>query len=337
MVKTLVICVDRDNDLGEKVGIKGPIIGKKACVEAGKKLLLFDPEDTDANSIFGAVKLKGEIKNSEVVILTGDRRVGVESDKEIKRQLLKVIKKLKPKEAILVSDGIEDEMIIPIIQSYLPIVSVRRIIVKQSERLEGAYYMIKNFIKDLEKDPKLSIAFVGLPALALLLLAVFGATGWRIIIGAIGLYLLVKGFRLEYYINKVVGEFSTALKKGWIGFFLHAVGLIFCLVGIGYGYKIISQLELTSYFRMLLIFINNSIWFFFAGGIFFSFGKVVTSAKRKIHYLPLFALIFALSIVAFTASEFLLRPEIGFMNLIASIIIGFAVLAITKIIEVMYK
>lgn len=337
MVKTLVICVDRDNDLGEKVNVQGPIIGEKACIEAGKKLLLFDPEDTDANSIFGAVKLKREIKNSEVVILTGDRRVGVKSDEEIRKQLLKVLKKLHPKEAVFVSDGVEDEMIIPIIQSYLPIVSIRRIVVRQSEKLEGAYYMIKNFVKDLEKDPKLSIAFVGLPAFALLLLAIFGATGWRIIVGAIGLYLLIKGFRFDKYIHRIMGEFLFALKRGWIGFFLYTVGLIFSLVGLGYGYKIIEQLGVTDYFRALLIFINNSVWFFFAGGIFFALGKVFTSTKRRLHYLPLFALIFAISIIGYTASEFLLRPEIGTISLITSIIVGFIVLAATKIIEIMYK
>ncbi len=336
MVKTLVICVDRDNDLGEKAGVKGPIVGEKACIEAGKKLLLADPEDTDANSIFGAIKVKEELKNSEVVVLTGDRKVGIKSDEEIRRQLNKVIKKLRPKEAVLVSDGIEDEMIIPVIQSFLPVVSVKRIVVKQSERLEGAYYMIKDFIKDLEKDPRLSILFVGLPALALLLLAIFGATGWRIIIGTIGLYLLIKGFRFDKYIHRVFGEFSTALRKGWVGFFLYALGLISSLVGLGYGYDTISHLS-VSYLQMFLLFVRNSIWFFFVGGVFFASGKMMISTKKRIHYLPLFALIFSLSLITFSAAEFLLNPETGLMNLVASIIVGISVLSIAKIIEVMKR
>ena len=28
-IKTLVVCVDRDNDIGEKAGLKTPIIGKR--------------------------------------------------------------------------------------------------------------------------------------------------------------------------------------------------------------------------------------------------------------------------------------------------------------------
>lgn len=337
MVKTLIVCVDRDNDLGEKVNLKGPIIGEKACIEAGKKLLLNDPEDADANSIFGAVKLKKEVKNSEVVILTGDKNVGIKSDEKIKDQLLKVIRKLKPREAVLVSDGVEDELVIPIIQSYLPIVSVRRVVVKQSEKLEGAYYMIKDFIKDLEKNPRMSMAFVGLPALALILLAIFGATGWRIILGAIGLYLLIKGFRLEHIVHNIIGEFTTAFRRGWIGFFLYTVGIIFCLIGLGHGYMIISRMPIVDYLEAFLTFINNAIWFFFVGGIFFCLGKMSMRKKKLVHYLPLLALVFAVSIVAFTASEFLLMPEVGIMNLMFSIIVGLVVLAIAKVIEIIYK
>ncbi len=337
MVKTLIICVDRDNDLGEKAGVKGPIIGEKACIEAGKKLLLKDPEDTDANSVFGAVRLKKETKNSEVVVLTGDKNVGIKSDEEIRRQLLKVMKKLKPKEAILVSDGVEDEMVLPIIQSYLPIISIKRVIMKQSEKLEGAYYMIKNFIKDLEKDPKMSIAFVGLPALALMLLAIFGATGWRIIIGAIGLYLLVKGFHFDQYIHRIFAEFSLALQRGWVGFSLYTIGSIFSLVGLGYGYKVLIDMGLTDYFQSSLVFLNNSIWFLFVGGTFFAAGKIFTSIKRKVHYLPLFALIFAVALITYSSTDFLLNPDSGMAELAASIIVGFAALIAAKIVEFLYK
>ena len=50
--KLLVICVDRDNDVGEKAGISTPVIGRDACIEAAQRLALEDPEDADSNSIF---------------------------------------------------------------------------------------------------------------------------------------------------------------------------------------------------------------------------------------------------------------------------------------------
>ncbi|MCH8973078.1 MAG: DUF373 family protein, partial [Thaumarchaeota archaeon] len=54
--KLLVICVDRDNDVGEKTGISTPVVGRDACIEAAQRLALEDPEDADSNSIFSAIK-----------------------------------------------------------------------------------------------------------------------------------------------------------------------------------------------------------------------------------------------------------------------------------------
>ena len=41
--KLLVICVDRDNDVGEKAGIITPVIGRDACIEAAQRLALRRP------------------------------------------------------------------------------------------------------------------------------------------------------------------------------------------------------------------------------------------------------------------------------------------------------
>jgi len=41
--KLLVICIDRDNDVGEKAGIVTPVVGRDACIEAAQRLALEDP------------------------------------------------------------------------------------------------------------------------------------------------------------------------------------------------------------------------------------------------------------------------------------------------------
>ena len=61
MDNLLVICVDRDNDLGKKAGVKGPVIGREKNLEAASKLALADPTESDANSIFAAVKKYDEV------------------------------------------------------------------------------------------------------------------------------------------------------------------------------------------------------------------------------------------------------------------------------------
>ena len=50
--KVLILCIDRDDDLGIKTPIRTPVIGLKNCQNAAIKLALSDPEEADANAIF---------------------------------------------------------------------------------------------------------------------------------------------------------------------------------------------------------------------------------------------------------------------------------------------
>ena len=55
MSKTLVLCIDRDNDFGEKAGIRSPIIGRESNLSAANSLMLADAEDSDSNALFSAI------------------------------------------------------------------------------------------------------------------------------------------------------------------------------------------------------------------------------------------------------------------------------------------
>jgi putative membrane protein len=118
-MKTLVLSVDRDNDLGEKTGLPGPVIGREECLKAAMELGLKDPEETDTNGFFKAVSmldtLLKEGKEAEVAIITGNKYLGEKADRTIADQLDLVLDKVKPQKAILVSDGVSDEAIMPIL------------------------------------------------------------------------------------------------------------------------------------------------------------------------------------------------------------------------------
>jgi len=196
--RILILNVDRDDDLGSKAGVKGPVIGKEKLIESATKLGLADPEDSDCNAIFEAVKISEELKGkykTEAAIVTGSRNVGIESDAIIQKQLNAVIKKTKPDYVVLVTDGSEDDAVIPIIQSKVPILSVHTVIVRQSENLESTYYKIKEFLHETMEDPKTSRIVFGIPAAALILYAIFDYNGWRLIVGLLGAYFFIKGFR----------------------------------------------------------------------------------------------------------------------------------------------
>jgi putative membrane protein len=209
-VKPLVICIDRDDDIGQKALVKGPIIGRIQNLEAAQKLALADPADTDVNALYGAIKLADEL-GTEVVTLTGVGHVGVVSDKEIARQLEEILSKLKPASVIFVSDGLDDEQVMPIIQSRVKVDSVQTITVRQSKELEKAYFKVTNFIKEVTGDPALARLIFGLPGIALLLLAVGGVQALSWIMGVVGAYLIVKGFGWEDELFNTASDFLKSL------------------------------------------------------------------------------------------------------------------------------
>ena len=198
----LVLCIDRDNDLGRKAGVASPVVGRENNIDAALRLAMADPEDSDVNTIFGGINVLDDLvasgKVAEIASLAGDLKVGLISDSKLASQLEGLIARLNPEGVIVVSDGAEDEAILPIIQSRIKVNGVRRVLVKQSPNLESTYYLLKQVFT----DPKISHTFFIPPALALLMFAIFSLLGYPsgavvAITGAVGLYLLFRGLGLD--------------------------------------------------------------------------------------------------------------------------------------------
>lgn len=169
--RILVLCVDRDNDLYEKVKISGPVIGKQANIDAAIKLALKDPEETDANTMFEAVRIYDSISkesNAEIATLTGDRALGYFADREIAKQIDYVLRNFRADSCILVSDGASDEQIMPIVQSRVKIDSVKLVVMKQAKELEKTYFVLLEKLK----EPHYARIVWGVPAIIILLLII---------------------------------------------------------------------------------------------------------------------------------------------------------------------
>src|SRR5207248_6180192 len=125
--KVLVLCIDRDDDIGSKGGIETPVLGRNSCINAGTRLAIVDPEDPDANAIFGAIKtheeLVGKGYESEVALVAGKPDRGVEADEKISIEIRNILAHYPADAAVLVSDGEDDETVIPIIQTMIPVIS----------------------------------------------------------------------------------------------------------------------------------------------------------------------------------------------------------------------
>jgi len=338
----LILSVDRDNDIGEKTGLKGPFFGRDDVLRAATELGVADPEDSDSNAVFQGIRMHDELgkqHNSEVAVLTGHRNVGLESDKEVMKQLEDVLSRFKADYAVLVTDGAEDEHIIPIIQSKVPIMSIRRVVVKQAEQLESSYYKIKDFLSESLDNPKFSRLIFGLPAVILVLFAMFGVEGGRLILGILGAYLLIKGFKLEKYITSVFDELKTSLTRRRFAFFAYIVALIFASLASYRGYMSLADWINVGIFEAFSGFVTASIYFYFLAGSIAWVGRSISLGKqkksgRKIVSVPIFG--FAISLVVYNAANIILTPQTSMLTFIFSIIIGFGLMFIALFIEWKY-
>ncbi len=232
--KILVICVDRDDDLGKKTKISGPIIGKKANLEAATILMLKDPEETDANAMFQAVKTYDELsktKETEVVTLTGDSRLGYTADKKVAEQLERVLQHFPASSCIFVTDGADDEEVTPLIASRMKIDSRRMVVMKQAKELEKTYIVLLNKLR----EPYYARLIFGIPAILLLAFLASESLGFglRPIIGLLGFYLLLKGFGLEESILSGIRGLVLPSSRTALIVYLPVFALILIAISIG--------------------------------------------------------------------------------------------------------
>lgn len=317
----LVLCIDRDNDLGRKAEIESPVIGRGANIDAALKLATADPEDSDINTIFGGIKLLDELvasgQKAEIASLAGDVKIGLVSDNKLAVQLEGLIERLMPEGVIVVSDGAEDEAILPIIQSRIKVNGVRRVLVKQSPNLESTYYLLKH----LFTDPKISHTLFIPPALALLMFSLFSILGfpegaWIAITGAVGLYLLFRGLGLDDSMEEAKQTLKSSLYAGKIAFITYILAAMLVVIATIQGAASFLQYShepiFYGYFTLIMIFINKSVWWYVAAAICINLGKIMDmyleGKKDARTYSYLFFLI-ATGLVIWSASSFILASN----------------------------
>ncbi len=333
--KTIVICVDRDNDIGEKAGLDTPIIGKEASLSAATKLALADSEDSDVNAIFYAIsvydRLVEEDVEAEIVLVAGDKKVGVTSDRKIGKELDEVLSKLGPDTAILVSDGAEDESIVPIIQSRVKIDSVRRVVVKQSEHLESTFYVIKR----LFEDPKFSRTFLPPLGLFLCLLAIsllFGMSGqvMGLILAFLGIYMLLKGLGRENILKNLFESAKQSLYSGKITIVVYICAVVLILVGTSKGILGITQLPESSehIFLGFTYYVKWSIWWYVGAALAPIIGGIINmliEGEKIVRPWTILFSVVASGLVIWGGSECIIlllseEPLVGYQYLFFSIL-----------------
>jgi putative membrane protein len=343
--RTLVLSVDRDDDIGWKAKVESPAIGRAACLKAANTLALADPEDSDVNAIFSAVKIYDELtekgEETAIAVIAGNHLHMIEGDRRIATSLEQVIKETQATNCILVTDGAEDEYVIPIIQSKIPVSSIRRVIVNQMPNLEGTYYILKKFLD----DPKISrMIFIPL-GLAMLLYAIaylLDAPGIAtiIVIGVIGSYMLYKGFGFDEIVHSIIDALRISLSRGRFSFVTYTTTILLIIIGFTVGFinvlKFYSTDGSLGLLLYLMTFIYGSIEWFILAGLVTSVGVIIDvyanerEGLGKVIVFPFFVvalgfILYAASVYIISVSgvpDFPLTPDVTAKNILYSTIIG---------------
>ncbi len=343
--RTLVLSVDRDDDIGWKAHIESPAIGRAACLKAANTLALADPEDSDINAIFSAIRIYDELtekgEETAIAVVAGNHLHMIEGDRRIATSLEQVIKETQATNCILVTDGAEDEYVIPIIQSRIPVSSIRRVIVNQMPNLEGTYYILKKFLD----DPKISrMVFIPL-GLAMILYATaylldYPGVATIIVVGVIGAYLLYKGFGFDEIVHSIMDALRISLSRGRFSFVTYTTTILLIIIGFTVGftnvlkfYSTDGSLGLVLY---LMTFIYGSIEWLIVAGLVTSVGVIIDvyanerEGLGKVIVFPFFVI--ALGFILYGASvyiisvsgvpDFPLSAEVAADNILYSTVIG---------------
>ena len=340
----LIICVDRDDDVGKKAGISTPVVGRNACIEAAQRLALEDPEDADSNAIFSAIKTYEDLVSSgykaQVITVAGVESRSVQGDEKIAAEIKSVLQKFSADGAVIVSDGEDDEMVIPIIQNVIPVISVQRVVMKVSRTIEHSYALFGKFLKMVVYDPKYSKFFLGVPGILLLIGGVGAVTGYTAEIFAVLVSILGGAFLIRAFdIDKAWSNWAKPTPEGFIRMFTLITGLILIAGSIPAGVTNVGLENITADLGVLDIltdeiiigkFISGMIPFLWIGigtifvGILFN-----NWLNRKLRHISDILRIIVLVSLYPTVYQFtnILRFNESSFSLIIPLVIGFAVTA----------
>lgn len=329
--RLLVLSVDVDNDLGEKARVRAPVIGRKENLDAANALGLADPEDSDSNTIFAAVKLYDELgkdfKNVFIATITGDVRGGYYAHSEVVKQLEKIIDDLSPDACVFVSDGASDEQMIPLINSRVKVNSVRTVSVKQNKQLESTYFAVLEKLK----EPHTARIVFGIPGLALLLFALAEFLGFRLFIGILGVYFILKALGVE---ERLLSWASSAFKVSFentsfifyfasVPFFVASLWLAFSRVfALQYTGSELNTAKIAAWFvKDLLLLLPIGVLLVILGGV------LQALSEKKNHLLPDYLVqtagVLVLWLIFTNAAEWVIGI-ISFANFFYAMILGVA-------------
>jgi len=324
----LVLCVDLDDDLGRKTGASTPVIGRDAVRDAAVALATVDPEDSDTNVLFQGINTHDELATAgeavEVAAVTGVEGSDVKANRAVGEEIDRVLAELSTGEeisAIVITDGAQDESVLPVIRSRMPIDGVRRVVVRQAQDLESLYYTIKQVLADSETRGTilvpLGILLLIYPLFVVAsLFDVAGAAVLGIISGLVGLYSLFRGLGLEESVDDAADAVRNVLYAGRVTLITYVVALALIVVGGVQGMETLDGVRsvrdgVIPAGTALAAFVHGFVQWLAVAGVTSSLGQITDeylAGRFRWRYLNAPFYVIAIAVVLYAVSGFFL-PE----------------------------
>ncbi len=283
----------------------------------------------------------------QIATIAGSELGDVGADKTLVAELNQVLKDFQASEVVLVTDGFADEAILPLVQSRVPVSSVRRITVRHSESIEETVWLFSRYLKMLFENPRYSRIVLGLPGVLLIILGILYMLNWigyswiafLIVLGGA---LVVKGFMLDkaahsFYIW--VREYSPPPFPVLIAGFAAMAGFLLIALGLYQGgfqtSNVIGTLDpaprlppewLGVLPRLLGEFLTQSIMLIVIGICVLLSGRAIRwffeRDSRLFRTVVIVVVVAWSSQIFYQASLILITPTLAYERLVGGIVIG---------------
>ena len=165
-----------------------------------------------------------------------EKNRGVQADEKVASEIKSVLQKFSANGAVIVSDGEDDEMVIPVIQNVIPVVSVQRVVMQVSRTIEHSYAVFGKFLKLVMYNPKYSKFFLGVPGILLLIGGIGAVTGYNAEIFAVLISILGGAFLIRAFdIDKAWANWAKPTPEGFTRMFTLITGLILIAASVPAG------------------------------------------------------------------------------------------------------
>ncbi|WP_396610290.1 DUF373 family protein [Haloferax sp. S1W] len=263
---TLVLCVDRTNDIGRKTGLSTPVVGWEAVRSLVTEVGLADPEDSSVNCLLEALRvtreLRDERESAEVAVISGSSDSAVGADRAVAQQLDELVERYDVESTIVVIDSAEDERLVPVVESRLRVDAVDRVVVRQAHDIESTYYLLKQFLADEELRSTVLVPLgVGLLLVPLLLVQFTPAVAMAGLAALLGAVFLYKGLAIDEFLSNAPERARDALYSGQVSVVTYAVAAGLAIVGLFLGALSIRTLGVAGDEVLVpsLLFVYNSV------------------------------------------------------------------------------